>query len=294
MLDRLAADLPAGEGRDSTLALLRRHYRPEATLAAAAAGMLAELLGPLGIAVFDPTHPAAKSAQAPLALSALERQSDLELALVARNGALTSRGEDAGVTVGDGASMVMLEGPGGRDRLVVRDGASRPGGAARHTPWRRCGTSPWPIRPGSPPTCCSGPWWRAPCSRPWHTLPGRASSSISALAEPLYPGLGVPRQLPVPRWSGVLVEPRVDRVLEKFDATLEELLAPGQVIEGRVVRSQMPEEALAALARLRAAISAEYAILASAAADDRSNHREAGRCSSATRPSPAPRTRRSG
>jgi bacillithiol synthase len=75
----------------------------------------------------------------------------------------------------------------------------------------------------------------------------------------------VPRQLALPRWSGVIVEPRVDRVLEKFGLTLEELLAPAGPLEARLVRSQLPADALTSLERLRTALDTEYALLEHAA-----------------------------
>jgi uncharacterized protein YllA (UPF0747 family) len=63
----------------------------------------------------------------------------------------------------------------------------------------------------------------------------------------------------------VLVEPRVDRVLEKFGIDLTELLGPPGPLEARIVRSQLPEGAVGALAALRAAIESGYATLGRAA-----------------------------
>jgi len=87
------------------------------------------------------------------------------------------------------------------------------------------------------------------------------------LTPPLYQSLEVERQLPLPRWSGIMVEPRVDRVLEKFEATVEELLKPGAALEARVLRTQLPSEALAAMARLKEATEREYGVLATVARD---------------------------
>ena len=52
----LERDLPPSEFREPTLDWIRRHFRPEATVAAAYARALAELLAPLGVLVFDSTH----------------------------------------------------------------------------------------------------------------------------------------------------------------------------------------------------------------------------------------------
>ncbi len=65
----------------------------------------------------------------------------------------------------------------------------------------------------------------------------------------------------MPRWSGVLVEPRVDRILEKFGIELGDLLDPTGGLESRLVRSQLPAEAVTALAEIRAAVEAGYEAL---------------------------------
>jgi uncharacterized protein YllA (UPF0747 family) len=67
------------------------------------------------------------------------------------------------------------------------------------------------------------------------------------------------RQLPIARWSGILVEPRVDRTLDKYGADLAELLAPGAVLEKRVIRSQVPPALESAFRELRDSIEAHYA-----------------------------------
>jgi uncharacterized protein YllA (UPF0747 family) len=87
------------------------------------------------------------------------------------------------------------------------------------------------------------------------------------MTPPIYQRLAVPRQLPLPRWSGVIVEARVDRVLEKFGLELPDLFAPPGAVEARVVRAQLPAEVGAALERLRAALEDGYGVLERAAAD---------------------------
>ena len=79
-----------------------------------------------------------------------------------------------------------------------------------------------------------------------------------ALTPPVYAELGVDRQLPVARWSGIVVEPRVERVMAKFNLTVEDLLGPDGVIESRIARSQLPESVTSTVSRLRQAIEEEY------------------------------------
>jgi len=98
-------------------------------------------------------------------------------------------------------------------------------------------------------------------------LGGPAELRYLAFTPPVYRRLGVERQRPLPRWSGVLVEPRVDRVLEKFGIELAELLDPSGSVEARLVRSQLPSEALDALAAIRAAVEEGYGTLEKSASD---------------------------
>jgi uncharacterized protein YllA (UPF0747 family) len=96
---------------------------------------------------------------------------------------------------------------------------------------------------------------------------GPGELAYFAQCEPLFQRLEVPAQMPVPRWSGILVEPRVDRVLQKFGADLAELLEPGTSLEARVVRYHVPSGLVDAGDRLRRAIDAEYARIVAAAVE---------------------------
>jgi len=71
VLAQLEADLPPAEHRDGALDWLRRHFRPDQTVARAYGSALAELLAPFGIVCLDSTHAAVKKAAGPLLLEAL-------------------------------------------------------------------------------------------------------------------------------------------------------------------------------------------------------------------------------
>ena len=84
--------------------------------------------------------------------------------------------------------------------------------------------------------------------------------------EALYANLAVERQTPVPRWSGVLIESRVEKVLSKHGLTLEDLATPTGALEARLVRDALPPDVAATLRRLTVDLGAEYEQLARAAA----------------------------
>ena len=125
-LAALANGLPTSEFRDGTLAWLERHYRPDATVAGSFAGAMAELLGPLGVLAFDSTHPAAKRAAAPHLVRALREAPALDEDLDRWAEAQGTAAHNSGITVGDGAALVMLEASLGRDRLIQHDGGFVP------------------------------------------------------------------------------------------------------------------------------------------------------------------------
>jgi bacillithiol biosynthesis cysteine-adding enzyme BshC len=266
-LEALAAGLPTTEFRDATLAWLERHYRPEATVAASYAGALAELLGPLGILCFDSTHAAAKRAAAPYLVRALTQARELDADLDHWAEALGATGRTSGVTVGDGAALVMVEASLGRDRLV-RDGdrfvTRRSREAFDLTAIERIAAET-PTRLS--PNVLLRPAVESALLPTVAYLGGPGELKYLALTPPIYERLGITRQHPLPRWSGVIVEPRVDRVLEKFGVELEELLAPPGPLEGRLVRAQLPSAALEAFERLRAALEADYGVLERAAVE---------------------------
>jgi bacillithiol biosynthesis cysteine-adding enzyme BshC len=265
LLERLAADLPVGDARDQILARLKAHYRPEATMAESCTGFLAELLAPFGMVVFDATRPAAKQAQVAILLDALRKAEALERALVEQDAALKRAGEEPGVLVGDGATLVMVEGERGRDRLVRHEGRFRTRRSGEEFTLEALSTMAAREPRRFSANVLLRPVVESALLPTVAYVAGPGELRYLPLTAPLYPALGVPRQLPLPRWSGVVVEPRVDRVLKKFGASLEELLQPAPHLENRVIREQLPAEVQAALPRLRQAIETEYELLTRAA-----------------------------
>jgi bacillithiol synthase len=264
-LAALRASFPASPFAEATLEWLGRHYRPEGTVGGAFAGALAELLAPHGVVCFDSTHPAAKRAMLPGLLAALEDAGPLDRALAERALELAREGSSPAVATGDGATLVFLEGEQGRDRLVL-DGEAL---VARRSGTRYTLAQVRAIGEREPHRLSPNVLLRPAIERlllptaAYVAGPGELAYLPQAL--PVYRRLGLTPQTPVARWSGIVVEPRVDRVLSRYDARLEELLAPDKSLERRVVRDRLPAAVVEAVARLRRAITEEYATLEEAA-----------------------------
>ena len=264
-LAMLEQGLPPSEFRDATLEWLRRHYRAGATVAGAYAGALAELVAPAGVVVLDSSHPAVKRATAPFLVRALAEAAELDAELDRHAEAQGVTSRTSGIVVGDGASLVMLEAAQGRDRLVAHDGGfttRRSRERLRLDDLRRIAeTEPTRLSPN----VLLRPVVESALLPTVAYLAGPGELRYFGLTPPVYQRLDVARQAPLPRWSGLLVEPRVDRVLEKFGIALEDLLQPGGALEARLVRSQLPPEVTGALEGLRGAVESHYDVLARSA-----------------------------
>ncbi len=257
-LDDFAATVPPSEYRSWTLEWLQRHFRPEATIAGSTGNALAELLAPFGIACLDSTNPAFKRAAGPFLLRALRDADELESALVARAAELASAGADGGVAVGDGATLVMLEGVAGRDRLV-RDGQ---GYVTRRGRERFSFADLERLADQQPerlsPNVLLRPVIESALLPTAAYAAGPGELRYLALTEPIYRHLGVTRQVAVPRWSGTVVDARVDRILAKFGLSADDLAQPLSALETAVVRRRLPAEAEAELSALRSVLTGEF------------------------------------
>jgi len=259
----LMTHTPDTEFRAEVLAWLERHYRSESDFATAFAGAVAELLGPLGLVVLRPTHAETKRVMAPYLLSALEHASALDAALAEAAQDIERAGQRAPVHVGDGATLVMIEGRLGRDRLVI-DGsgftARRSGESWDLDQLRRIAeTEPTRLSPN----VLLRPVVEAAILPTLAYVAGPGELVYLPQCRPVYDRLGVAPQVPVPRWSGTIVEQRVQKVLDKYGITLE-AFGRGDV-EARLAREDMPPEATAALSAITESLQEEYGRLEKAA-----------------------------
>jgi len=260
-LEAISADLaPHPHGSDTT-DWLARHYRPDATVAGAFAAALAELLAPFGVVCLDSTHRAVKRLAAPHIMTAAGLASDLDRDLARRASELEKVGIAPGVSVGDGASLVMFEAALGRDRLIL-DGREL---VTRRSQERFTMERLQTIAAAEPerlsPNVLLRPVIESAILPTVAYVAGPGELRYLELTPPIYQRLRVPQQTPVARWSGMVIPRRVDRVLEKFGAELDELLLPDEALEARVVHDQLPSEVLQALGDLRESIEAAYDVV---------------------------------
>jgi uncharacterized protein YllA (UPF0747 family) len=237
-LDQLRAALPDTEFKADVLAWLEAAYRPDANLADACAEALQRLFGARGIAVFRAHDAAAKRAAAPWLLRGLD------------------------VTLADGLSPVLVEGRAGRDRLrpdgdafVTRRSGERFTRAALE---RLAAEAPERLSPN----VLLRPVVEAALFPTVAYAAGPGELEYLPEAAPLYARLGVAPQSPVSRWSGFVVEGRLEKMLERHGLTPADFTGPRGALEARLARESLPPEVADTLVRLRAELDLHFGRLA--------------------------------
>ena len=266
-LAALEAALPPSDFRADTLAWLRGAYAPAdgRGLAEGCALALADLLAPFGVLVCRGWDPALKSEARDVMLEALRSARALDEALAGEAARLEAGGARVQVAVGEGMALAMLEGRDGRDRLrIAGDGFAlrRSGEAVSHEDLER-------IAHTEPGRLSANVLLRPVVEA--HVFPtvayvgGPAEQAYLGQIGPLFAHLAVPRPVPAPRLSGLLIEAKVEKVLDRFRLAAADLAQPEGALASALARDALPAEAAEALAALRAAMLERYAQVQEAA-----------------------------
>ncbi len=264
VIAEVTAQAPETEFRGEVVRWLERHYRADADFATAFAGALAELVGRFGLVIFQPTHPAAKRTSAPLLLEGLRSAAALDAALADRASALQADGRPAPVSVGDGATGIMVDGRLGRDRLIC-EGATfvaRRSGEAWSLDQLELLAAEQPERLSA--NVLLRPAVEAALLPTVAYIGGPGELAYLPQAEPNFRALGMEPPCAYPRWSAQIIEQRVAKVLAKYGLAPDDLRRPD--LESALVRDDMPEGVRTPITGLRAALGREYEQLQAAVA----------------------------
>jgi len=236
-LDALDAALPDSECKPDVRQWLETCYRPDANLADAGAEALQQLLGGRGLAVFRAHDRRAKRAAAPWILKALD------------------------VTLPDGLTPVMVEGQLGRDRarkdsteFVLRRSGER---LTRVQLEKIAADTPERLSPN----VLLRPVIEAALFPTLAYVGGPGEMEYLPEAAPLFSSLGVAPQAHVPRWSGVIIEARVEKVLSKHGLTPADFDSQPGTLESRIAKAELPAELAASLQALRDDVESRFARL---------------------------------
>jgi uncharacterized protein YllA (UPF0747 family) len=83
-------------------------------------------------------------------------------------------------------------------------------------------------------------------------------------AAPLFARLSVTAPTPLPRWSGLIVESRVEKVLERQGLSPADFDGTPGALEARLARAAMPQDVAAMLTQLRGHVEERYGQLGAA------------------------------
>src|SRR5947208_787698 len=234
-LDALKAALPDSEFRPAPLAWLEQSYRSDTNLADAAAEAINATLASRGLAVFRAHDRSAKRAAAPWILRAL------------------------GETLADGLTPVMVEGRLGRDRLR-QDGGDF---VTRRSGERFTRTQLEQIAADTPerlsPNVLLRPLIEAVLFPTLAYVGGPGEMEYLPESAQLFTSLGVANQAHVPRWSGLIIEARIDKVLSKHGLTPADFAGQPGTLEAKIAKAELPAALAESLKALRNDVESRFA-----------------------------------
>jgi bacillithiol biosynthesis cysteine-adding enzyme BshC len=248
-LDVLLTGAASGAGTDVAAAIRAAHHAG-ATLGSSYVGLLRTVLQPLGVAVLDAWDESVRQAAGAPLRRALAQAEPLARALRVRSDAIRADGLAPQVHDMERLSLVWSWQDGTRRRFGVAEGPE----AARRAPEGSLSATVL-LRPVIErqlvPTVA------------YVAGPGELAyfAQVTAVAETL----GWPAPLAVPRWSGTLIEPHVQRLLERL-AIDRSLLKDTGAVETAVARRAVPPGVRGALDGLRQDIVVRMAALREGAA----------------------------
>ncbi|HEV2642170.1 MAG TPA: bacillithiol biosynthesis cysteine-adding enzyme BshC [Candidatus Elarobacter sp.] len=236
-----AADVPV-------LHAVREAYGASgATVGGAYLALLRALLEPLGVAVLDAAHPVVRATGAGVLRAALERSADLGAALTQRTKEMRAAKYSPQVADVPALSLVFeTSADGTRRRVPIREAQV----VARRASVESLGPNvllrPVMERAILPTVAYVGG-------------PGEVSyfAQVSAVAASI--GARAPRV--VPRWSGTVIEPGVQKLLDELGSTVDDFVDP-HAMESRVAREEVPAAVRDTLAALTTAVEAAARTLA--------------------------------
>ena len=243
----LAAELAllraaAGSAQESAVldATFEAYDDPGRTIGEAYLRVLEATLGPLGIPILDAAHPAVAHAADALLRTALRSHEALAGSLVQRSREIRDAGFEPQVEEVAGLTPVFVYDALGVKRRVPAAEASSVADDASAVLGANVLLRPI-VEAMLLPTVA------------YVAGPGELAyfAQVTAAAT----ALGAPVPGAVPRWSCTLVEPRIQRVLDRLGVTREDLADPHR-LESTLARAAMPADLRAALAGVRSSLDA--------------------------------------
>lgn len=237
----------AGSAGEMGIEVLRRCYRDDVSVGDAYVALMREVLAPWDIAVLDASHPAVLEAARPVTSAALSRAAVIEKELKAWTSDLESKGFRPQVEAVAGLSLVFANEKNTKRRVPVGEAAAK---AQSTTPLS--------------PNVLLRPIVEASILPTVAYAAGPGEIAYFAQIPPIADALGVPRPTAVPRWSTTIVESSIQRILDRYEVSIDQLRDFDGLLT-RLVKARRPDDLTGPLTDLRAAIDRAAAALDTAA-----------------------------
>ena len=245
-----ALERSAGSASDpAPIELLERFYTSDSTVGEAYVSFLRELFAPLGISVIDASHPATRAAANPVITKALELASEIANSVTGRNREIESAGFTPQVQDVPGLSLVFSSSSGSRKRIPIK-------AAAKKTTSDDLG-----------PNVLLRPVVERAILPTATYIGGPAEIAYFAQIGPIAEAVGVARPAILPRWSCMIIEPHIEKILEKLYLLPEDFRDPHEV-EARIARARLPKAVIEELNATRAALNERLDALSEAVVEE--------------------------
>jgi len=261
VLAALREALPPTEFTDTLIASLARHYGDGVTLARAFAGLMDDLLGPLGLVVYDASDPATKPLAGPLFVRELSSPGETSRLAAEAGAALDARGYKAQVTPGaDSTALFAL----GETREPIK---RTPAGFAigdRHVSGADLVAEATAHPERFSPNVLLRPLVQDTLFPTIAYVGGPSELAYFAQLKDVYAHFGLPMPLIVPRATATFVDGAGLRFLQRSGVELGALQARDDGALNRLLEQTLPREVEDALQAARADVEARMATVIAA------------------------------
>lgn len=254
VLDEFLSLFPDNDFKPACAQLLRSAYVPGNSLAEAFTQVLADWLGPLGMAFVDASALPLKHASRTLSEAVLDGALEQEALLGRTAERLQKAGYHVQVPILAGGVNLFLEGESGRERLYRSGGGFRLRHSGEHLTRRqvlaRADADPRVLSPN----VLLRPIVESEIFPVLSYVAGPGEIAYFAQLRDLFESCG--KRMPVihPRFSVTVIEPKIHKVLDKLDLSRQDLARPFGELAGQVVQGDIPDGVRQALEDLRGGI----------------------------------------
>ncbi len=223
----------------SIVDLVKRSYAGKSLVGEAYIELLRGILEPMGISVLDAAHPAVRSAGHSVLQSALANADRVADALGKRNAEIKAAGYKVQVKEVKGRSLAFRYSNEGKERISVAHAAA----AANE------------VKPGNlSATVLLRPVMERAILPTAAYVAGPAEVGYFAQVSAVADAIAAKQPIVVPRWSGTVVEPRVERILSRYKLEPKDFADP-HALEGKKARDGIPDSLRQLISQMRSATS---------------------------------------